>query len=91
MAQMAQMVDLKVESTTTQAALSADVKNRLIECIKAGTILDVVLTTTEAAKKINTTKVVGYSIDSTGASPKYKISIANCETSGTPFSTIALN
>lgn len=50
---------------------------------------DVILVTKEAEKKISHARVVGWLVDTTGDSPKYKIDIINAN-SGT-VSVIALN
>lgn len=51
MAQIAQQDNLVIEVTTTAAALDDATKKKLIECIKGGTITDVILVTKEAEKK----------------------------------------
>ena len=45
MAQIAQQDNLVIEVTTTAAALDGGAKKKLIECINAGTITDVILVT----------------------------------------------
>ena len=77
MAQIAQQDNLVIEVTTTAAALDDATKKKLIECIKGGTITDVILVTKEAEKKISHTRVVGWLVDTTGDSPKYTIDIIN--------------
>lgn len=89
MAQIAQQDNLVIEVTTTAAALDGDTKKKLIECIQGGTITDVILVTKEAEKEISHARVVGWLVDTTGDSPKYKIDIINAN-SGT-VSVIALN
>lgn len=76
MAQIAQQDNLVIEVTTI-AALDSATKKKLIECIQGGTISDVILVTKEAEKKISHTRVVGWSVDTTGDSPKYTIDIIN--------------
>lgn len=88
MAQIAQQDNLVIEVTTTAAELDGDTKKKLIECIQGGTITDVILVTKEAKKKISH-RVVGWLVDTTVESPKYKIDIINAN-SGT-VSVIALN
>lgn len=77
MAQIAQQDNLVIEVTTTAAALDGGAKEKLIECINAGTIADVVLVTKEVDKKISHAKIVSWLVDTTGDSPKYKIFIIN--------------
>lgn len=77
MAQIAQQDNLVIEVTTTAAALDGGAKEKLIECINAGTITDVVLVTKEVDKKISHAKIVSWLVDTTGDSPKYKIFIIN--------------
>lgn len=90
MSQIAQQDNLVIVVSTAMAALKADVKTKLINCIKGGTITDVVLVSTEAANKQNYGKVLGYLIDSTTANaPKY--SIAVMDVNGAKVSVIALN
>lgn len=89
MAQIAQQDNLVIEVTTTAAALDDATKKKLIECIKGGTITDVILVTKEAEKKISHARVVGWLVDTTGNSPKYTIDIINAN-SGT-VTAIKLN
>lgn len=89
MAQIAQQDNLVIEVTTTAAALGDDTKKKLIECIKGGTITDVILVTKEADKKISHARVVSWSVDTTKDSPKYTINIINAS-SGT-VGVIGLN
>lgn len=89
MAQIAQQDNLVIEVTTTAEMLNDDTKKKLIECIKGGTITDVILVTKEDEKKINHARVVSWLVDTTKDSPKYTIDIinANSET----VTKIALN
>lgn len=89
MAQIAQQDNLVIEVTTTAAALDDATKKKLIECIKGGTITDVILVTKESEKKINHACVVGWLVDTTEESPKYIIDIIN--TGNGAVKTIALN
>lgn len=89
MAQIAQQDNLVIEVTTTAAALDDATKKKLIECIEGGTIADVILVTTEAAKKISHARVVSWLVDTTGNSPKYKIHIINANSGA--VAAIALN
>lgn len=91
MAQIAQQDNLVIEVTTTAAALDSDTKNKLIECIKGGTIADVVLVIKEVKNnKISHAKVVSWLVDTTSEdAPKYTIYIVNA--SSASIETIALN
>lgn len=89
MAQIAQQDNLVIEVTTTADTLDVATKKKLIECIKGGTITDVILVTKEVEKKISHARVVSWLVDTTGNSPKYKICIINAN-SGT-VAAIALN
>lgn len=90
MAQIAQQDNLVIEVTTTAAALDGDTKNKLIECIKGGTIADVVLVTKEVENKISHAKVVNWLVDTTSEdAPKYSIYIVNADSA--LIEKIALN
>lgn len=89
MAQIAQQDNLVIEVTTTAAALDDATKKKLIECIEGGTITDVILVTKKTKKEISHARVVGWSVDTTGDSPKYTIDIINAN-SGT-VTAIELN
>lgn len=89
MAQIAQQDNLVIEVTTTAAALNDDAKKKLIECIKGGTITDVILVTKEAEKEISHACVVSWLVDTTKDSPKYTIGIINA--SSKAVEVIALN
>lgn len=76
MAQIAQQDNLIIEITGALAAMDETTKQKLIDCIKLGTITDVIVVSTEAAKKTNYSKVLGYMVDTTEAeSQKYSIEI----------------
>lgn len=84
MAQIAQQDNLIVEITGALAAMNETTKQKLIDCIKVGTITDVIVVSTEAANKVNHGKVLGYMVDTTAAeSPKYYVAIMDVNT-GTP-------
>lgn len=51
MAQIAQQDNLIIEITGALAAMDETTKQKLIDCIKVGTITDVIVASTEAAKK----------------------------------------
>lgn len=76
MAQIAQQDNLIIKTTRALDAMDETTKQKLIDCIKAGTITDVILVSTEAANKINHGKVLSYRVDTTAAeSPKYSIAL----------------
>lgn len=76
MAQIAQQDNLIIEITGALAAMDETTKQKLIDCIKVGTITDVIVVSKEAANKVNHGKVLGYSVDTTAAeSPKYSVEI----------------
>lgn len=89
MAQIAQQDNLVIEVATTTTALDDDTKKKLIECIKGGTITDVILVTKEDGKKISHARVVSWLVDTAGDSPTYTIDILNAN-SGT-VEVITLN
>lgn len=89
MAQIAQQDNLVIEVTTTTATLDGDIKKKLIECIKGGTIADVILVIKEVEKKISHARVVSWLVDTTGDSPKYTIDIINANSEA--VASIALN
>ena len=76
MAQIAQQDNLIIEITGALSAMDETTKQKLIDCIKVGTITDVIVVSTEAANKVNHGKVLGYMVDTTAAeSPKYAVEI----------------
>lgn len=76
MAQIAQQDNLIIEITGALAAMDETTKQKLINCINMGTITDVIVISTEAAKKTNYSKVLGYRVDTTEpGSPKYSIEL----------------
>lgn len=76
MAQIAQQDNLIIETSGALDAMDETTKQKLIDCIKAGTITDVIVVSTEAAKKINYGKVLGYRIDTTAEeNTKYSVEI----------------
>lgn len=90
MAQIAQQDNLIIEITGALAEMNETTKQKLIDCIKMGTIFDVILVSTEAANKVNYGKVLSYMVDTTAAgSPKYSVAIMDVN-SGTP-NTVKLN
>jgi hypothetical protein len=76
MAQIAQQDNLIIEISGALDAMDETTKQKLIDCIKVGTITDVIVVSTEAANKVNHGKVLGYMVDTTAAeSPKYSVAI----------------
>lgn len=76
MAQIAQQDNLIIETTRDLASMDETTKQKLIDCIKAGTITDVIVVSTEAVKKNNYGKVLGYRVDTTAEeSTKYSVVI----------------
>lgn len=81
MAQIAQQDNLIIEITGTLAAMDETTKQKLIDCIKVGTITDVIVVSTEVANKVYHGKVLGYMVDTTEAeSPKYSIELVEVNT-----------
>lgn len=84
MAQIAQQDNLIIEITGTLDSMDNTTKKKLIDCIKVGTITDVIVVSKEAGKKVNHGKVLGYMVDTTAAeSTKYSVAIMDVNT-GTP-------
>lgn len=76
MAQIAQQDNLIIEITGALDEMDETTKQKLIDCIKMGTITDVIVVSTEAANKVNYGKVLSYGVDTTVAeSPKYSIGL----------------
>lgn len=76
MAQIAQQDNLIIDITGALAEMDETTKQKLIDCIDAGTITDVILVSTEAVNKVNYGKVLAYRVDTTAAeSPKYSIEL----------------
>lgn len=76
MAQIAQQDNLIIETTGNLDEMDETTKQKLIDCIKIGTITDVIVVSTEAVKKVNHGKVLGYRIDTYETeSPKYSVAI----------------
>lgn len=81
MAQIAQQDNLIIEITGALAEMNETTKQKLIDCIKMGTITDVILVSTEAENKVNHGKVLGYMVGTTAAeSPKYSVAIMDVNT-----------
>lgn len=90
MAQIAQQDNLIIEITGSIDSMNETTKQKLIDCIKVGTITDVIVVSTQAKNKVNHGKILGYMVDTTAAeSPKYTVAIMDVNT-GTP-KTVELN
>lgn len=84
MAQIAQQDNLIIEITGAIDAMNETTKQKLIDCIKVGTITDVIVVSTQAENKVNHGKVLGYMVDTTAAeSPKYSVGIMDVNTGTT--------
>lgn len=84
MAQIAQQDNLIIEITGVIDAMNETTKQKLIDCIKVGTITDVIVVSTQAENKVNYGKVLGYMVDTTAAeSPKYSVGIMDVNTGTT--------
>ena len=90
MAQIAQQDNLIIETTGTLDAMDGTTKQKLIDCIKAGTITDVIVVSTEAVKKVNYSKVLGYRVDTT-AEEFTKYSIELIDVNGGKLVKVLLN
>lgn len=76
MAQIAQQDNLIIEISGALAEMDETTKQKIIDCIKVGTITDVIIVSTEAANKANYSKVLGYRVDTTTEEyPKYSIEL----------------
>lgn len=90
MAQIAQQDNLIIEITGGLDGMNETTKQKLIDCIKMGTITDVILVSTEAEHKVNHGKVLSYRVDTTEAeSPKYSIELV--ETNAGKLVKVILN
>lgn len=84
MAQIAQQDNLIIEITGAIDSMDETTKQKLIDCIKMGTITDVIVVSTQAANKVNHGKVLGYMVDTTAAeSPTYTVGIMDVNTGTT--------
>lgn len=84
MAQIAQQDNLIIEITGAIDTMNETTKQKLIDCIKVGTITDVIVVSTQAENKVNYGKVLGYMVDTTAAeSPKYSVGIMDVNTGTT--------
>lgn len=78
MAQIAQQDNLIIKITGTLTNMDGTEKQKLIDCIKMGTITDVIVVSTETVGKVNYGKVLSYMVDTTVAeSTKYSIEIVD--------------
>lgn len=84
MAQIAQQDNLIIEITGAIDTMDGTTKQKLIDCIKMGTITDVIVVSTQDESKVNHGKVLGYMVDTTAAeSPKYSVGIMDVNTGTT--------
>lgn len=67
MAQIAQQDNLVIVANVAVANLDAEAKKKLLSCLKAGTLTDVILQTKESETHTNFSKVVSYYEDTTNA------------------------
>lgn len=82
MAQIAQQDNLIIEITGALSDMDETTKQKLIDCIKMGTITDVILVSTEAVNKVNHGRVLSYRVDTTDAeTPKYSIELVEVNAS----------
>ena len=76
MAQIAQQDNLIIEITGALTAMDETTKQKLIDCIKMGTITDVIVVSTEASNIVNYGKVLAYNVaTTTEGSQEYSIVI----------------
>lgn len=76
MAQIAQQDNLIIKTSGSLDEMDETTKQKLIDCIKMGTITDVIVVSTEDVKKVKYCKVLSYMVDTTVAeSPMYSIGI----------------
>lgn len=88
MAQIAQQDNLIIEITGTLDAMDKTTKQKLIDCIKAGTITDVIVVSKEAENIVNYGRVLGYKIATIAAEPpKYSVVIMEVH-SGKPVKVL---
>lgn len=84
MAQIAQQDNLIIEITGALDTMDETAKQKLIDCIKMGTITDVIVVSIQVENKVNYGKVLGYMVDTTAAeSPKYTVGIMDVNTGTT--------
>lgn len=76
MAQIAQQDNLIIKTSRSLTTMEETTKQKLIDCIKMGTITDVIVVSEESARKANYSKVLGYRVetDETGLQ-KYAIEL----------------
>lgn len=84
MAQIAQQDNLIIEITEAIDSMNETTKQKLLDCIKVGTIHDVIVVSTQDKNKVNYGKVLSYMVDTTAAeSPKYFVGIMDVNTGTT--------
>lgn len=76
MAQIAQQDNLIIKISGALAEMDETTKQKLIDCIKAGTMTDVIVVSKEAEDKVNYGRVLGYKEDTiSDGSLKYSVVI----------------
>lgn len=90
MAQIAQQDNLIIEITGALAQMDETTKQKLIDCIKVGTITDVIVVSTEAENRVNYGKVLGYKV-ATIAEGTQKYSIIIMEVNSGKMVKVLLN
>lgn len=81
MAQIAQQDNLIIEITGALDEMDETTKQKLIYCIKAGTITDVIVVSEEAKNIVNYGRVLGYKIATTAEEiQKYSVVIMEVNT-----------
>lgn len=73
MAQIAQQDNLLIVADVAVADLGADIKKKLLECAKNGTIFDVILQTKETDDQTCLYKVLTLTKDASDGDVKYKL------------------
>lgn len=90
MAQIAQQDNLIIKIPGALSAMDETTKQKLIDCIKAGTITDVIVVSKEAENKVNYGKVLGYKI-ATIAKESLKYSVVIMEVDSGNMVKVLLN
>lgn len=90
MAQIAQQDNLIIEITGALSEMDETTKQKLIYCIKAGTITDVIVVSTEAENIVNYGRVLGYKV-ATIAEGSQKYSVIIMETHSGKMVKVLLN
>lgn len=90
MAQIAQQDNLIIKITGALSEMDETAKQKLIDCIKAGTITDVIVVSKEAENKVNYGRVLGYKV-ATIANESQKYSIVIMEVDSGKLVKVLLN